>query len=1061
MIILHSAQLDTGLFLWAEEPPSDEPATWKKGPGRWTPENAPDYPYCAEFDRVARTVRNLNLGFRPTRRRYETALAWLPSRGRQPYASSELIAEAPESRAQLRLAPWRVEGLLLTAREAFQVLSAFNQRDRSVQGLVNGRDLSYFIEALRFAGTLVSRQRYLPTMVREARRWHARFRPVVLDDDVPALDELARRMPAIARALSPEDPAEQPTVPADVHLRAYLRAVLDQIVRGQGGLVNGSGNGNGAGPVPRYGNVHDAWLRALRGEDSRVPGRAAELRLLHLKLEQWWKPLQLAMDAPIRLCFQLDEPSDGLQDGDGKPRAKRKGRGHKKEEAIRPRQRRWHVRFLLQGAQDPDLLVSTTDAWLARGRKAASLSNMGVDLHETLLSLLGQAAGVCPRIAESLHARKPSGFSLDARGAHEFLTQDAPALQQSGFTTTLPDWWIGDTTQQRLSVRARVRILPRSGGQTPSLEEIQAFDWEICVGGQPLSEGDLEQLARLKEPLQLVRGYWVETSAEEILAAQEFFNSRHAGAVTGRELVRLALGRADRSAGIRFDGVIASGWMEALLTQLQDKEQVDAIAPPLEFTGTLRPYQERGYAWLDFLKDWGFGACLADDMGLGKTIQTLALLQRERAGGEERAALIICPTSVLSNWEHEAARFTPELTCYVHHGPDRPHGEAFTEQARAHAVVLTSYALLQRDVRDLTRQRWSGFILDEAQNIKNPDTKQAQAARSVDADYRVALTGTPVENHVGDLWSIMDFLNPGFLGTQDEFKRAFLVPIQTNRDPVAADRLRRMTHPFILRRLKTDRSIISDLPEKLEMKVYCSLTREQGELYEEIVADVARKLEQAQGIARHGVILAALTRLKQVCNHPAHLRGDGSPLPGRSGKLTRLTEMIEELLAAGDRSVIFTQFAEMGTLLQAHLQDRLDEEVLYLHGGTPKNRRDAMVARFQSEGDAPSIFVLSLKAGGLGLNLTAANHVFHFDRWWNPAVENQATDRVFRIGQQRRVQVHKFVCAGTLEERIDAMIERKRSIAEDIVGTGEQWITELSDDEIHQMLALERSAIRE
>jgi SNF2 family DNA or RNA helicase len=497
-----------------------------------------------------------------------------------------------------------------------------------------------------------------------------------------------------------------------------------------------------------------------------------------------------------------------------------------------------------------------------------------------------------------------------------------------------------------------------------------------------------------------------------------------------------------------------------LISRLQDKERINAVEPPAGFTGTLRPYQGRGFDWLDFLRAWGFGACLADDMGLGKTIQTLALLQRERECGEERPALIVCPTSVLSNWEHEARRFTPSLPVTVHHGPGRPQGWRFIQHAQQHGVVLTSYSLLHRDLEDLTGLQWSGLVLDEAQNIKNPDTQQSRAARELEADYRIALTGTPVENHVGDLWSIMDFLNPGFLGTEPEFKRAFYLPIQAHRDPEASARLQKMTAPFILRRLKTDQAIISDLPEKLEMKVYCSLTAEQGRLYEGVVQEAEQRIRRSEGLERRGVILATLSKLKQVCNHPAHFLGDHSALPERSGKLTRLTEMLEELLTSGERSVLFTQFAQMGRLLQLHLQHQLGREVLFLHGGTPKRRRDAMVERFQSGADAPSLFVLSLKAGGTGLNLTAANHVFHFDRWWNPAVENQATDRAFRIGQTRQVQVHKFVCAGTLEERIDAMIERKRSIAENIVGAGERWITELSDDELHQMLALDDRAIR-
>jgi SNF2 family DNA or RNA helicase len=356
--------------------------------------------------------------------------------------------------------------------------------------------------------------------------------------------------------------------------------------------------------------------------------------------------------------------------------------------------------------------------------------------------------------------------------------------------------------------------------------------------------------------------------------------------------------------------------------------------------------------------------------------------------------------------------------------------------------------------------RWSGVILDEAQNVKNPETKQARAARALPADYRIALTGTPVENHVGDLWSLLEFLNPGFLGSEAEFKRTFFVPIQAGHDPEAAARLRRLTSPFVLRRLKTDKHVIADLPEKMEMKVYCTLTREQASLYAAVVAEAAEALERSEGMKRKGIVLATLSKLKQVCNHPAQFLKDSSPLAGRSGKLARVTEMLEELLEVDDRALVFTQFAEMGALLQRHLQETFGREALFLHGGVPKRQRDGMVERFQSL-TGPPVLVLSLKAGGTGLNLTRANHVFHFDRWWNPAVENQATDRAFRIGQRRRVQVHKLLCAGTLEEKIDAMIEGKKDVAERVVGTGEGWLTELTTDELMNVMKLRPEAVGE
>jgi SNF2 family DNA or RNA helicase len=488
---------------------------------------------------------------------------------------------------------------------------------------------------------------------------------------------------------------------------------------------------------------------------------------------------------------------------------------------------------------------------------------------------------------------------------------------------------------------------------------------------------------------------------------------------------------------------------------------MESLAPPDGFEGTLRPYQARGMSWLHFLGRWGFGACLADDMGLGKTVQALALIQHLRETGHGGPVLLVCPTSVIANWQREAARFTPALRVLVHHGGKRVRG-GFAAAAAEHDVVISSYALLHRDLAHLGGVEWTGVILDEAQNVKNSETLQAKAARSLNTVWRIALTGTPVENHVGDLWSLFEFLNPGLLGGESEFRREFFVPIQARQDGAAEARLKHLTGPFILRRLKTDKDIAPDLPEKMEMNVFCNLTREQATLYAAVVKEATEDIASAtEEIERKGRVLAALTRLKQVCNHPAQFLADQSPLPGRSGKLARLTEMLEEVLESGERALVFTQFAQMGGMLRKHLQETFGREVLFLHGGVPRGQRDRMIERFQGDADGPPVFVLSLKAGGTGLNLQRASHVFHFDRWWNPAVEDQATDRAFRIGQKRNVQVHKFVCAGTLEEKIDEMIQRKRGLAARVVGQGEGWLTEMSLDDLRLVMALRPEAVGE
>jgi SNF2 family DNA or RNA helicase len=422
---------------------------------------------------------------------------------------------------------------------------------------------------------------------------------------------------------------------------------------------------------------------------------------------------------------------------------------------------------------------------------------------------------------------------------------------------------------------------------------------------------------------------------------------------------------------------------------------------------------------------------------------------------------------VLGNWEREVHRFGPSLKVIVHHGDKRAKGKTFTKTVKDKQLVVTSYPLVQRDAKDLQKVDWQGVILDEAQNIKNPEAKQSRAVRQLESSFRIALTGTPVENRLQELWSILDFLNPGYLGPRNFFQRRFATPIEKYGDTDSLKTLRSLVQPFILRRLKTDRDIIQDLPDKQEMTVFCPLSTQQASLYQKVVDDTLEDIESAEGIQRRGAILGLLVKLKQICNHPLLWKSKSKKAkeegisPQHSGKLQRLHAMLEELISEGDRAIIFTQFAEWGKLLKPYLEQQLDREVLFLYGNTRKKQREEMVDRFQEDPQGPPILILSLKAGGTGLNLTRANHVFHFDRWWNPAVENQATDRVFRIGQTRNVQVHKFVCTGTLEEKIHHLIESKQELAEQVVGEGEQWLTELDTDSLRNLLLLDRSAVVE
>ncbi len=1007
MIVLHGAFCVGELLLWGESP---------KPEGRKRKYSSP---YDAGAKGLLAAVRQSG--------QTREAMAWLPTIAGQPLASSALISSDPVPAGDCAVEPWRVTVLPLDAEGCESLLMLCSGKELAGEkvlqpGVVIGEDLMYWAQALRFSAALVTRQQFLPDLVSTPKSFYARWTPVVTGEDIKRLADLGTAMPPVARALS-DDGNSPPVAGAQTVVSSFIAMAVDRMVRSTAAAARTKGPSE---------SIHDTWLDALRSRDGEMTGDVAQVRELAAQVREWRRPIQVAAAAPYRLCFRMEEPEGDRDD--------------------------WQVQYLLQSREDHSLLVPAGQAWSANGK--GPLGNRGPVVREHLLVSLAQAAGIDPRIEASLRDRSPSGYSLDVTGAHEFLSTRAAALEQNGFGVMLPAWWTRTGGGLRLTTRAKVKSPAMSGGSGLSLDAILDVDWEIALGDNPVSLSELRALAALKAPLVKIRGQWVQVSADEIRAAIDFLQKKGRTRDSVREVVRMALGATADTGPLEVSEVTATGWVGNVLAQLQGQAQFEELQQPRELGGTLRPYQARGFSWLAFLQRWGLGACLADDMGLGKTIQTLALIQHSAKSGETRPVLLICPTSVVGNWKKEAGRFTPDLPVLVHHGATRAKGEVFQEDARRHAIVLSTYALLHRDFEILRQISWAGVILDEAQNIKNSETKQARAARTLPADYRIALTGTPIENNVGDLWSIMEFLNPGLLGTQSDFRKRFFVPIQLYQNEHAAERLKRISGPFVLRRLKTDKTVINDLPEKLEMKVFCTLTKEQASLYAAVVKDVELALESAEGIQRKGLVLATLSKLKQVCNHPAQFLKDNSAIAGRSGKLARLTEMLEEVMAAGDRALVFSQFTEMGELLRSHLEYTFGREVLFLHGGVSKKRRDAMVERF-SAADGPAIFLLSLKAGGTGLNLTGANHVFHFDRWWNPAVENQATDRAFRIGQTRNVQIHKFVCAGTLEDHIDAMIERKKAVAGAVVGAGEAWLTELSNVELKKLFALSRDAVEE
>jgi SNF2 family DNA or RNA helicase len=1016
LLVLHGAPSERGLILWAEtsDPPPPEPSPRRRAKKVELP------PPPAAGAAIEDLVEAVSAVLPELPGEGGSAIAWLPSVDGAPVPSTPLLGESNGKKA--RIAPWTVETIALNFNDALDLLIDAVGKTLLAPGVLVGADLAFCTTAMRFAAAVVAREHLLPSVDGSSARWL----PAFTAHEMQHLASLARAMPPVALAIGSTSDAP-PLVSAADATRSFVAGLTDRFVR----------RAIRAMPPPRGESIHDRWMAALRSDDGAIDANAGDVARLQAAIADWSRPVTAAAELPFRVAFRLEEPGE--------------------DEA------RWTIRYLLQGIDDPSLFVPAKVVWGGKGGtglegRALTLLT-GTDraaTREVLLRSLGQAAALSGAVEASLRQRAPDAASVDTTAAYRFLSEEAPALESAGFAVYLPSWWSRRGTRQRLSLRGEARAPKFAAKGGLSLAALVDVEWRVALGDQTLTENELAALAKMKEPLVRIRGQWVQLTPAEIEEALRFW--RNKGSMTVRDLVRLRLGAS--SGVLPIDAIDGDGDLGELLGRLDGSRQWQELPPPPGFTGELRPYQARGFSWLDFLKDVGLGACLADDMGLGKTVQTLALLQKEWLAGRG-PVLLIAPTSVTGNWIREAARFTPALPTMLHHGSDRMRGDDFVKAARRSALVVSSYALLHREVEALQRVTWKGLILDEAQNIKNAETKQAKAARAIDAPFRIALTGTPVENNVGDLWSIMELLNPGFLGTQASFRQRFFIPIQTRRDPDAVAQLKRLTTPFILRRLKTDPSIISDLPQKNEMKVFCTLTREQASLYRAVVDDAASDLEKAVGMKRKGLVLATLMKLKQVCNHPAQFLSDGSPVLHRSGKLDRLTEMLDEAIEADDRSLVFTQFAEMGFLLQRHLQESFGREALFLHGGTPRKQRDAMIERFQQASAGPPVFVLSLKAGGTGLNLTRASHVFHFDRWWNPAVENQATDRAFRIGQTRNVQVHKFVCGGTVEEKIDQMIEGKKELASSVVGSGEGWLTELSNAELRDLFALRADAVGE
>ena len=724
--------------------------------------------------------------------------------------------------------------------------------------------------------------------------------------------------------------------------------------------------------------IHDAWLAALRRDDGFVLWPQPEAAAFVRTLSDWLSPLSLPPEERSRLKFTLSAPT---------------------------------------GPEGEWRLICDPPATRAG------------------LTALGQAALVFPPLGGLRGGAAP----LTQAEMEAFMRSGAGNLATAGFRVELPDGLVGE----HVSAEAELVSPEERGakGESPTPGGISAR-LKVRVDGVAVGEDEIEFLLAQHTPFVFFNDHWIEVDRFALQEALKALRASRGRRLTLREAVAFSLG-TQRAGRLRIEQVKAHGWLRGLLNELRGEDRFRELPPPEGLKGELRDYQRRGVAWLAFLVRWGFGPLLADDMGLGKTIQTIAwILHFKRSRGTRRVrVLVAAPVSVTTNWTREIARFAPGLSVYLHQGPVRMAGASFMRRARQADVTVTGYSLLVREARDFAAAGFSAIVLDEAQTIKNPLTRVARTVCSLGIPVRIALTGTPLENSVGDLWSLQEFLNPGLLGSWRDFSERFARPIRLDASSDAVRRLKHILEPFLLRRLKTDPGVAAELGEKREVREYCPLSPAQRRRYEAALTSYRDdRAAEAGGESRSARVLALITELKLVCD------GDG--------KFDRLVDLLEDIFAAGESALVFTQYAKVGSEIRSRLEDEFGRRFPFLHGSLAPAQREREIDAFNSSKE-PNAFILSLKAGGFGLNLTRATHVIHFDRWWNPAVESQATDRAHRIGQEKTVFVHLFIAPGTLEDHIDELLESKRRVAGEVVGSGEAFLARMSEQELEEVVSLD------
>ena len=922
-------------------------------------------------------------------------------------------------------------------------------------------DTFFWCVAWNFAISLIDSGCVLPALRARDGNLRLNWRMWRGDPDLEAyLRRLLALMPAVNLEYEPnlEGHVERPHL-----LHDFLNeAVNDLMNQRMADLSATALSRNGTGPMT-WSAAGALWHRLLGGESVDIAQVPADLQQEFRHQWQGWISRAAYFDQTrAQVVFALKAPSPGEADQENAPWTLELGvqpgsqaQGYLKAQEI------W------KETAEPDLLKLGTEATASPGL--------------LLLAGLRVASRLWPPLRRTADTARPSVLQLTRTEALEFLESGAALLKAAGFRTVLPVWWnpqAQGNMQLVMQLRDGRNAMAATGGEVgPADQDAFVMEWRLALEDEVLSPSQIQNLVYAQSPLVYMNDQWLRFNQRQIEAARlSLTHETQTQKVSLFQALRLLqehfqpqatpnpwtwsdIAGTDRqelpALPVRME--TPEGRLQRIWQGLQSVTRDESLDEPPGFVGSLRPYQKRGLAWLWYLHEVGLGACLADDMGLGKTIQAIALFlaqERARTTKDRLPRLLICPTSVLRNWQREIDRFAPRLRSHLHHGPRRADATRFLAELDQYDVILTSFGTARADQEILRSVSWHSLVIDEAQNIKNAATQQAQAIRSFAGQHKIALTGTPIENRLSELWSVLDFVNRGYLGSRATFFRRYIRPIEGQDDSQRLEHLKVIVQPFVLRRLKSDPDVISELPEKQEIMVTCDLTPEQTLLYARAVSGARSGLDSLEGIRRRGTILALITKLRKITNHPALLQDDDTQLYHRSGKLDRLMEMLEESLDNQNKAILFTTFVRMGELLRQHLQEKLGVQADFLHGGIDLPRRQEMVDRFQNGGQEVPILLLSLRTGGVGINLTAANQVYHYDRWWNPAVEQQATDRAHRIGQTRRVQVYKFRVAGTIEEHVDNLIRSKTWLAEEVLGSGESWLTELSNERLFELLSL-------